>query len=232
MERYELSNRFERWNFLQRLLENELPLGDVENVLVAVLNGYLLHGPNGEEDNPGEASPVLDDERREAMRLWMKEVLSLDSNFECVQEKREDPDDEKVQPLQSGIGSRFLHHFVRPPVDYERELFHLSSFEDNDTIRSINDIPNRAQSLLSQIEELLPHPSREEEAHKSAWDVIIELYGRESVRVNEEKLQRCGLEGEGFMENMEWKTLCCLGRVLIHYDFLTRGILFGEEEIM
>ncbi|KAL7516144.1 hypothetical protein ACHAWX_001190 [Stephanocyclus meneghinianus] len=210
-DRYELSNRFERWNFLQKLLENELPSGDAEDVLLAVLEGYLRNGP---EENSGEASPVLEEEGREAMRLWAEEVSSLDR----VGEK-------------SG-GSRFLHHFVRPPVDYERELFRASSEEaEEEAVASIDDIPERARSLLSRMEEFLPHPSREEEAHKSAWDVIIELHGRESVRINEEKLQRSGLEGKGFRENMEWKTLCCLGRVLIHYDFLTRGILCGEEEI-
>ncbi|KAL7476201.1 hypothetical protein ACHAW6_002079 [Cyclotella cf. meneghiniana] len=209
-DRYELSNRFERWNFLQKLLENEVPSGDVEDVLLAVLDGYLRNGP---EENSGEASPVLEEEGREAMRLWTEEVSSLDR----AGEKRG--------------GSRFLHHFVRPPVDYERELFRDSSEEEEEAVTSIDDIPERARSLLSRMEGFLPHPSREEEAHKSAWDVIIELHGRESVRINEEKLQRWGLEGEGFRENMEWKTLCCLGRVLIHYDFLTRGILCGEEEI-
>ncbi|KAL3780441.1 hypothetical protein HJC23_010351 [Cyclotella cryptica] len=232
LTRYELTNSFERWNFLQKLLENELPPRDVENALVAVLNGYLKYGPVKEEESGGDASPVLDEERWAAMRSLMEGILSLDGkNDDGDPGVLEEEQLQKKQRQEEGVNSRFLHHFVRPPIDYERELFHSSITDTTATIiESSNNIPSPpASSLLTQIEQLLPHPTEEEEAHKSAWDLIIELYGRESVRVREEKLQRWGAE---VGENREWKTLCCLGRVLIHYDFLTRGVLFVEGDRM
>lgn len=218
IEQYELTGTFERWSFLQKLLENELPLSHVENVLLAVLDAYLIYGPSvsatdvgadSEDGNPGNASPVLDDEKRESIQRLINEVLKgIDVSLEDVD-------------------SRFLHLFVQPP---DNELLFLSSADaamEDSTAKSLDDIDVRARSVLNQIEQLLPDPVEDEEAHKSAWDVVIELYGRESVRVREESLQSSGLDGDAFTENLQWKTLCCIGRVLIHYDFLTKGILSG-----
>lgn len=203
---------------MQQLLENELPLKDVEDAIVAVFNGYLLHGPTiddmeeiivekaGDDENKGLPSPVLDDNMRGSITKMICDILSIKEIAE---------EDE----------SRFLHHFVQPPIDYEMQVVMgtlMDKSDDASTISTSDNYPE-ALSLVEQIEKLLPDPVEDEDAHKSAWDLVIELYGREGVRVREENIQRFGVDGS--KENMSWKTLCCIGRVLIHYDFLNKGIL-------
>ena len=141
---------------------------------------------------------------------------------------------EEIVSCSDGIGdSRFLHLLVLPPVDYESLTIDIDDDEgdnnnDDNIAQQEQQIDKVAESILSHIEQLLPDPIEDEEAYKSSWDVVIDLYGRESVRVNEEGLQREkeGASGDRLSaENLQWRTLCALGRVLIHYDFLTKGVL-------
>lgn len=216
IEEYELNGTFERWSFLQKLLENELPLKDIEDVMLAVFHGYLLYGPcSGPKDeaelksdhNEGLASPVLDDEMRESIEKLIHDVLEINDNTDMAE-------------------SRFLHLFAQPSIDYELETLMGTLLEKTNESASTNGINPQANLIINQIEQLLPDPVEEEEAHKSAWDLVMELYGREAVKVREEALGRNYASKGGLnMENLSWKTLCCIGRVLIHYDFLTKGIL-------
>ena len=219
IKRLELTDQFSRWKFLQQLLENELDHSDIEDVLLLSLSAYLLHGPssksyNNKDENGGNASPVLTEGLRRVMSNLMEEIVSA----------------------SDGIGdSRFLHLLVLPQIDYES----LTIDADDDYEEDVQDdqqqqqeeqpVDEAATSILTQIEQLLPDPMEDEESYKSAWDVVIDLYGRESVRVKEEKLQRENESGTGggtrCLENLEWRTLCAIGRVLIHYDFLTKGVL-------
>lgn len=66
--------------------------------------------------------------------------------------------------------------------------------------------------LLELLEELLPDPRDEEDANKSAWDTIMDIHGHEMVKVNE------------MNPTPEWRRLCVVARLLVHFDFLTRGI--------
>jgi len=68
------------------------------------------------------------------------------------------------------------------------------------------------QDVLDQLESLLPDPDDDEDAFKGLWDTVIELNGRESVKINEQNA------------TYDWKACCLIARVLIHYDFLTYGI--------
>ena len=220
VEEYELDGRFERWSFLQKLLENEVPHRDLEDVIVAVFNGYLLYGPasvedvkselnatNGDGEKDGLPSPILDDEMRGVIEKLVGDIMTI-----------------KATPGES----RFLHNFVQPPIDYELEVLMGTLMNKEGPISTeTSEIHPQAVSVVNQLEKLLPDPVEEEEAHKSAWDLVIELYGREAVRVREENIQRNGVESS--KENMSWKTLCCIGRVLIHYDFLNKGILLGDK---
>ena len=139
---------------------------------------------------------------------------------------------EEIVAASDGIGdSRFLHLLVLPQIDYAS--FTIDN-DDEDQGGEQSNQPEEVQldqaavSILTQIEQLLPDPMEDEESYKSAWDVVIDLYGRESVRVKEERLQRekeSGGRGTRCLENLEWRTLCAVGRVLIHYDFLTKGVL-------
>ena len=219
IEEYELNGRFERWSFLQKLLENELPLKDIEHVMLAVFHRYLMHGPSSgaideaelkTDDNEGLPSPVLDDKMRESIEKIIHNVLDINDNTD-------------------GAESRFLHLFVQPSIDYELETLMGTLLKKTDEPSSTNDIDPQANLIINQIEQLLPDPIEEEEAHKSAWDLVMELYGREAVKVREEALGRNYASNGGLnKENLSWKTLCCIGRVLIHYDFLTKGILSSK----
>src|SRR6056300_1371410 len=46
IDRLELTEKFDRWRFLQKLLENELSHSDIEDVLLLSLSAYLQHGPS------------------------------------------------------------------------------------------------------------------------------------------------------------------------------------------
>jgi len=217
IQRLELDEKFARWKFLQQLLENELAHSDIEDVLLLSLSAYLQHGPgpksyNNKDENGGNASPVLDEGQRQIMSGLIEEIVAA----------------------SDGIGdSRFLHLLVLPQVDYASMTFDMEEEDQEEQQQQQQEegvqIDNAAVSILTQIEQLLPDPMEDEESYKSAWDVVIDLYGRESVRVKEEKLQREKESGgrgtTTCLENLEWRTLCAMGRVLIHYDFLTKGVL-------
>ena len=74
-----------------------------------------------------------------------------------------------------------------------------------------------ALTTLEQLDGILPDPVEEEDDFKSLWDTVIELYGREAVKINEQ--QRPVL--------LDWKIASTVTRVLLHYDFLTYGIIDG-----
>ena len=186
-------------------------------MLLLSLSAYLQHGPgpksyNNKDENGGNASPVLDEGQRQIMSGLIEEIVAA----------------------SDGIGdSRFLHLLVLPQVDYASMTFDVEEEDQEEQQQQQQEegvqIDNAAVSILTQIEQLLPDPMEDEESYKSAWDVVIDLYGRESVRVKEEKLQREKESGgrgtTTYLENLEWRTLCAMGRVLIHYDFLTKGVL-------
>lgn len=217
IDRLELTEQFERWRFMQKLLEAELPASDIEDVLLSTLHAYLQHGPsassaNNKNENGGNASPVLTGQQRSIMTDLIDRMIHV----------------------SDGIGdSRFLHMLVLSPIDYESMQIDF----DEPQQEKMMEVDPKALQILEQIEQLLPDPIEDEEAYKSAWDVTIDLYGRESVKVREEALQRekeskmleFDESGESTMkfgaENLQWRTLCAVERVLLHYDFLTKGVL-------
>ena len=220
IERLELNQQFERWKFLQQLLDGEIQPLDIENVLILVLSSYLQHGPtaltsDNKDENGGNASPVLNDEQMSNMRGVINDISILGVS-------------------DNGIGdSRFLHMLVLPPVDYESMTIDIMEDEEDSNIIEVD---TNALSILQQIERLLPDPIEDEEAYNSLWDVVIDLYGRESVKIKETALQQekessryIVSSSSGNLEccvnNLQWRALCTVGRVLIHYDFLTKGVL-------
>ena len=68
--------------------------------------------------------------------------------------------------------------------------------------------------LIEKLENLLPDPLEDEDAHRSAWDTVIEIHGRDMVKANETN------------PTTEWRKLCLAARLLIHYDFLSRSFQF------
>ena len=193
---------------------------DIEVVLSLALRAYLEHGPtatsvNNKDENGGNASPVLTEEQRASM------VGLVDA----------------MESVSYGIGdSRFMHMIVLPPVDYETLVIDVDETEMDNMDDGIVAVDPAALSILQRIEHLLPNPEEDEEAFQSSWDVVIDLFRRESVRVKEEVLQReeecrcIGSSGSGGTfeydaENLPWRAVCTVGRVLIHFDFLRKGVL-------
>jgi hypothetical protein len=70
-------------------------------------------------------------------------------------------------------------------------------------------------AILEQLEGILPDPVEDEEDFKSLWDTIIELHGREAVKFNQSQNP----------VPLDWKIANTVSRVLLHYDFLTHGII-------
>ena len=217
IERLELTKQFERWRFMQKMIDGEIHPSEIEDVLLLVLHAYLQHGPTGcttnnKNENGGIASPVLTPDQRCAVQDVIDSMISI----------------------SDGIGdSRILHMLVLPPADWDSISIDggdMTSKEDN-----MVEVDGNALSILKKIELVLPDPIEDEESHKSAWDVIVELHGRESVRVEEEKLKSANLveiaSGGSSVcvkyraQSLQWRTLSTVGRVLIHFDFLTKGVL-------
>jgi hypothetical protein len=63
---------------------------------------------------------------------------------------------------------------------------------------------------VSKLDELLPDPIEDEDAYKSAWDTVMEIHGQDMVRANETN------------PTLEWRKLCLVARLLIHFDFLSK----------
>ncbi|KAL7472757.1 hypothetical protein ACHAXS_013132 [Conticribra weissflogii] len=219
IQRRGLTEQFERWKFLQQVLEGEIHSADIEDVMLVVLTGYLEHGPTAitstKDNNGGSASPILNEVRRQMILRLIGNLVSWDVGS--------DDDGE------NDGGSRILHKLIGPPIDYESEPIDdvdPDAFEGGE----MDAIDPKALSILEQIEQLLPDPAVDEESHKGAWDLVIDLFGRESVRIREEKLRRNGngVAADGKItckESLEWRTTCSVTRVLIYYDFLTKGVL-------
>ena len=74
---------------------------------------------------------------------------------------------------------------------------------------SIPVLPECDTVLSDLLESTLPNPNEDEESYKSNWDMVMEIHGREAVKVDEQA-------GEP-----SWKTSCLVARVLLFYDFLT-----------
>jgi hypothetical protein len=148
-----LNDRFDRWRWLQQLLDEETDPKDTNRVLYQVLEIYLRNPP---EDSEG--SPALTTSRRGKLAYILQNS----------------------------------HHGMVDALSY--------------------DISTDMGDIQPQLEELLPDPDEDEDAFKSLWDVVMEIHGRESVRLSEQQARP------------EWKMRCLVARVLLYYDFLSRGL--------
>jgi len=158
-ERLGLYDRFDRWRFLQRLLDEEAKEDDVNEILFWVLDGYLRYPRPKFESTTETGSPELTSERRTMVEALLDEYTA----------------------------QRLVPALVGDTGEQER--------------------------TLSKIGPLLPDPVEDEDAHKGVWDTVMELNGRESVKINETN------------GRPEWRAVCLVARVLINYDFLTYGLI-------
>jgi hypothetical protein len=153
-ERLDLGDLFDRWRWMQRLLEEEDDPNDTNQILYAVLKSYF--------DNPGtdEGAPELTSE----IKSQMQSLLLADAS------------NRSIVAIDLNTGST-----------------------------ASADVQKRLTSLL-------PNAEEQEDAVKSLWDVIIEIHGRESVKINEREARD------------EWNIRCLVARLLIYFDFLSRGL--------
>ena len=159
-DRLGLIDRFDRWRYLQKLLDEETSADDTNQILFLVLDGFLKYPRPKWRDSDETGSPELTPERR----ALIENIL-------------ENAKDGKV----------------------------LAITEADDTIDN--------EKVLKQLEKILPDPEDDEDGHKGTWDSIIELHGREAVKINEQEARA------------EWRSRCLLARVIIYYDFLMYGLV-------
>lgn len=159
--RLKLTDRFDRWRYLQKLLDSEASPEDVSLILLVVLNQYFQTPEIDKNGNPK-----------------VPEITG--SQYSIIAELTRNDDWKRV-----------------------RDLLELN--DDGEA--------GMQHEVFSQLENLLPDPLVDEDAHKGLWDTIIEIHGRESVKINER------------ISSREWKVQCLVARLLIHFDFLSLGIL-------
>jgi hypothetical protein len=159
-ERFGLNDRFDRWRFLQRLLEAEEKADAVNQILFSVLQGALKYPRPKHQTSDENGSPEMTND------LCSKIEKLLDAGLNGAIPALEDP--------ECTPGSEIV---------------------------------------LQKLEDILPDPQEDEDAYKSLWDIVIELHGREMVKIN---------EGNG---SPEWKAVCLVARILVHFDFLNYGIV-------
>ena len=164
----ELHDQFDRWRFLQNMLDEEVSARDTQLVLSAL--------------------------------LLLRQTRFLQSSQSSVVARTEEPLAEIIESVLRSLGAI-------------PELFALEDRETNDAVAS----SSTAMVLLDQLERLLPDPVEDEDAFKSLWDIVIELHGREAVKINERN---------GFVQ---WKARCLIARVLLHFDFLTEGLVMAAN---
>lgn len=165
-----LYDRFDRWRFLQNMLDEDVGADDTQLVLYALLDGYLKFSarPAYKQGSDETGSPVLTAERRENIEA----VLQLSS-------------------------AQAIHSLLKEEEQAEKD--------------SVEVVPST--EILDKLELLLPDPVEDEDAFKGLWDTVIELHGRESVKINERNA------------TVQWQTRCLIARVLVQYDFLTYGLV-------
>jgi hypothetical protein len=156
-DRLGLSDRFDRWRFLQRLLDEETTSARTNEILYVVLDGYLKYQRPKYKESEETGSPELTPDRR----------ATIEYILQCA----------------------------------------------NGTVPVLTESNAADDAILEQLEALLPDMVEDEDAVKGIWDTVLELHGREGVKINEQNATPA------------WKARCLIARVLLHHDFLILGLV-------
>jgi len=185
-----LEDRFDRWKFLQDFLDGDASPDVVNVVLYRVLESALKYprptGRAGGGADNDNTEGVVEDEVVE-MTMEVKENL------------------EQILSEYSTEGQIPIVGLT--PIDMH------DCDDENKTQQQQQQ--QQQSAILEQLEKLLPDPIENEEDHKSAWDTIIEIHGRESIKIDESQIPI----------SMEWKIANIVSRLLVHFDFLQLGIV-------
>jgi len=102
-------------------------------------------------------------------------------------------------------------------ADYSAEgrVKAVMTMSNDDDDEDYEKVEKEVLAVLEQLEGILPDPVEDEDDFKSLWDTIIQLHGREAVKFNQSQNP----------VPLDWKTANTVSRVLLHFDFLTHGII-------
>lgn len=155
-EKFGFEDRFDRWRYMQRLLDESTEASEANEMATLVLRKFLF--------SPGvEGLPERTDER---VRL--------------------------VSRILDDIGDGVLGIV---PEDGE-----------------VNEV------LIEKLSSVLPDPIEDEDEFKSTWDILLDLHGREAVKLEEST------------KTPQWVSRSLVTRILIFYDFLSGGLGVAQRE--
>jgi len=182
-----LEDRFDRWKFLQDFLDGDASPDVVDVVLYRALESVLKYPrPNGRAEGGGNNDDNKGVVEDEVVEMTMEVKENL----------------EQIVSEYSTEG--------RIPIVILTRIDMRDCDDENKTQQQL-----QQSVILEQLEKLLPDPIENEEDHKSAWDTIIEIHGRESIKIDESQIPI----------SMEWKIANTVSRLLVHFDFLQLGIV-------
>lgn len=111
------------------------------------------------------------------------------------------------------VNKLFEYHKDDDEVEEGKTIGFIKAIPTDDSGKDSMEYENEETIEVYQLLENL-HPNREEDedAFKGCWDLVMELYGKESTKISEQSGDKC------------WKMRSSVVRLLIHYDFLVDGL--------
>jgi hypothetical protein len=191
-----LEDTFDRWRFLQKLLDDDI--NDADDILF-VLQACIQQSYQRLQSTPSRLATI-----HQSQNLTSSMASAVASPADVLSPLSFDDTDGLIEE-RLDIMSFILQEKSSATIN------RLLQALENDSAPSSAYTPQDFR-FLDQLERLLPDPALDEDAAKGLWDTVIELHGRESVRINEQQ------------KTMNWRTRCLIARVLIFYDFLSAGI--------
>jgi hypothetical protein len=218
----QLVEPFDRWRYLQKLLDEDI--NDASDILFIfrtfVHQQLQRQKQQQQQDSSRIFNPRISPKSLSPQTTPLKDAETADS-------------DARAWTSTSASNTEALSALsitATPSLDYDDNYMKAKRHEimefivndlSSDTIRNLIQHPPPHTGtdendilLLELLEQLLPDPDNDEDAAKGLWDTIIELHGRESVKINERQIP----------QNIGWRTRCLIARLLIYYDFLTDGL--------
>jgi len=179
-EKYDLKSQFNRWTFLQKLLDEELPVKDVETILFQVLQSWVIFPLPERSDKDG--APTFTEAQ-------VKDLYKLVSQFQS-------------------------YHSTHGHIP-------ILSAKIQDELKGKN-------NLVSALESLLPDEDEDPDGYEGLWNLINDLHGEESIESKKmifNSFSSLSKNTKGIPKSLNnWSKLCLVARMLIHMDFLTKGM--------
>jgi hypothetical protein len=192
-----LMDPFDRWRFLQKLLDDDI---NDANYILFVLQATIQQRYQQQQS---ALNRMVSLQKSENLTTETVSPIAIHTDSAAAPLCVDDVEGNLEERLE-------VMNFIlreKSSAVINRLLQAVESNSSSSSVHSLQDF-----RFLGQLERLLPHPEMDEDAFKGLWDTVIELHGRESVRINEQQ------------NTMNWKTRCLIARVLIYYDFLSVGL--------